>query len=121
MQGPKKRIAKNKLAPAGWYNTSGFFGPSSSFTVIRPAVLGRPPTPKPVEVQLPIDISDDADAGDSLDEDLSMSPVEINEAAPTVRQLARPEENFATWPHVENYTLVYSTSSKPEVNHVAMM
>jgi hypothetical protein len=121
MQGPKKRIAKNKLAPAGRYNTSGFFGPSSSFTVIRPAVLGRPPTPKPVEVQLPIDISDDADAGEGLDEDLSMSPVEINEAAPTVRQLARPEENFATWPHVENYTLVYSTSSKPEVNHVAMM
>jgi hypothetical protein len=92
MYQPKKRIVKSKLPPAGRYNTSGFFGGSSSLTVIKPAVLGRPA--KPIEVEVPIEISEDADADadgcESLDEDLSLSPVQTNEAA--AKQLAQPPE-----------------------------
>jgi hypothetical protein len=106
MYQPKKRIVKSKLPPAGRYNTSGFFGGSSSLTVIKPAVLGRPA--KPIEVEVPIEISEDADADadgcESLDEDLSLSPVQTNEAA--AKQLAQPPEAFAKWPRVENFSRV---------------
>jgi hypothetical protein len=114
MDKPKKRIVKSKLPPAGRYNTSGFFGGSSSLTIIKPAVLGRPA--KPVEVEVPIKISEDADDGcDSLDEDLSLSPVRTKEAVVAARKLAQPPEAFAKWPRVENFTLVQFPSSRPGV------